>query len=128
MVVGNSDGKVNKKEAEELFASSEYENEEPLSMDIDSVGALERNNVTVEDVTQKFNQAVQRLATQKLNPKQKIEIEELNNANTIDQANKNFLQTSNFGLDLSKIENLHDLFDFKMKTEGLSKEELEMRM
>ena len=51
MVVGNSDGKVNKKEAEELFASSEYENEEPLSMDIDSVGALERNNVTVEDVT-----------------------------------------------------------------------------
>ena len=69
-----------------------------------------------------------RLATQKLNPKQKIEIEELNNANTIDQANKNFLQTSNFGLDLSKIENLHDLFDFKMKTEGLSKEELEMRM
>ena len=43
-------------------------------------------------------------------------------------ANKNFLRTSNFGFDLSKIKNLHDLFDLKMKAEGLSKEELLMRM
>ena len=48
MVVGNSDGKVTKKEAEELFASSEYDHEEPLSME---TGDLDRNNVTVEDVT-----------------------------------------------------------------------------
>ena len=47
---------------------------------------------------------------------------------TMDTANKNFLRTSNFGFDITNIKNLHDLFDLKMKVEGLSKEELDMRM
>ena len=29
-------------------------------------------------------------------------------------------------MDLSKIENFHDLFNFKMKTEGLSEEDVKM--
>ena len=36
------------------------------------------------------------------------------------------MRTQNFGMDLSKIENFHDLFNFKMKTEGLSEEDVKM--
>ena len=36
------------------------------------------------------------------------------------------MRTQNFGMDLSKIGNLHDLFNFKMKTEGLSEEDVKM--
>ena len=51
----------------------------------------------------------------------------MTSGNTLEQANKNFLQKSNFGIDLDNIKNLHDLFQLKIKTEGLSAEELKER-
>ena len=116
MVVGNSDGRVHEKEAEEIFASENNSSEQQ-----DSIAELESYSPGISS-NEKFNKGVRRLDTQQLDIKNKITIEEMKpGAN--ETANKNFLRTSNFGFDLSKIKNLHDLFDLKMKAEGPSKDE-----
>ena len=46
---------------------------------------------------------------------------------SIDQAERELLRTSNFGIDLSNIRNLHDLFNYKEKAVGLDEKEMKLR-
>ena len=57
----------------------------------------------------------------------RVSIEQMKPGSSFETSNKDLLQKHNFGFDLTRIQNLNDLFNYKLKVGGLTEEELQIR-